>query len=192
MVQTLLPTYAERVQKIEVIGADIKRLVWERSIEGALYSGKENRLESLLSAFVKMSALHQRLSRFVGNTTPSQLEQELLGLGQSLSARRTLRCVSCCNRRCRSPSAASRQQETLDNQLRLLGVRMGTLEMSLDYLRSHVFGGRSEQELSAEIEQLMSNLSYLVEVESEVNTSVERLGPPPLPTMTRTQNLRNP
>jgi hypothetical protein len=177
----LEPAYTDRIQKLEVIGADIRRLVWERSLERALYSGDENRLESLLLAFIRMSALHQRLSRFVGNVSPAQMEQELLGLGQSLSAEKDPSVRFLLQQALSIAQRRFEQHSQLDSQLRLLGVRMGTLEMSLEYLRSQVFAGRSEQDLSAEIAHMMTNLSYLVELETEVNTSVERIGPPPLP-----------
>jgi hypothetical protein len=181
LLRTLDPAYSTKVEKLEAIGADIRRLVWERHLEGALFAGSENRLESLLRGFGKMAALHQRLLRFVGDVSPNQLEQELVGLGQSLSAEKDpsvrflmQQAVSIAQRR-------FEQQEQLGSQVRLLGVKMGTLEMSLDYLRSQIFGGRSKQELSTEIAQMVGNLTFLMESESEISTSVERLKPTVMP-----------
>jgi hypothetical protein len=173
--------YTDRIQRIEVVGTDIRRLSWERSIEVALYSGEENRLEALLLAFIRMAALHQRLARYAGSASASQLEQELMGLGQSLAAEKDPSVRFLLQQALSIAQRRFEQQSKLESQLRLLGVRMGTLEMSLDYLRSQIFAGRSEQDISAEVSHLMGNLSYLVEMESDVNTSVERLGPPPLP-----------
>jgi hypothetical protein len=175
--QTLDQEYAARVQKLEDIGADIRRLVWERGLEAALFASQENRLESLLLGFCRMAALHQRLVRFVGTATPGQLEEELVGLGQSLSAEKDPSVRFLLQQALTIAQRRFEQQEKLGSQLRLLGVRMGTLEMSLDYLRSQIFAGRSRQELSAEIAQMVSNLSFLLEVEAEVNTSVERIKP---------------
>jgi hypothetical protein len=176
--KTLEPDYVGRLEKIEAVGTDIRRMIWERGLEGALFSGTENRLESLLLGFAKMAALHQRLSRLIGGTDPNLLEQELVALGQSLSSEKDGSIRFVLQQAIGIAQRRFEQRERLENQLRLLGVRMGTLEMSLDYLRSNVFAGRSEKDLAAEITQLMSNLSYLVELETEVNTSVERLHPP--------------
>jgi hypothetical protein len=181
LVQSLGPEYAARVEKLEGIGVDIRRLVWERALEGALFSGDENRLESLLLGFSKMAALHERLSRFVGTTNPAQLEQELVGLGQSLSAEKDPSLRYLLQQALAIAQARFEQQEQMGSQLRLLGVRMGTLEMSLDYLRSQIFAGRSRQELSAEIAQMVGNLSFLLDIESEINTSVERIQPTVVP-----------
>jgi hypothetical protein len=189
IVQTLQPEYAERVEKLEGIGTDIRRLVWERSLEGALFADQENRLESLLLGFCRMASLHQRLSRFVGNTNAVQAEQELLGLGQSLSAEKDPSVRFLLQQALSIAQRRFEQQEQLSGQLRLLSVRMGTLEMSLDYLRSQIFGGRSRQELSAEIAQMVSGLSFLLEIEAEINTSVERIKPTVVP-VSQPQALR--
>jgi hypothetical protein len=176
--KTLEPDYASRVEKLEAVGIDIRRMIWERGLEGALFTGNENRLESLLMGFTKMASLHQRLSRLIGGTDPNRLEQELVALGQSLSSEKDASIRFVLQQAIAIAQRRFEQQEQLENQLRLLGVRMGTLEISLDYLRSNIFAGTSEKDLAAEITQLMSNLSYLVELETEVNTSVERLHKP--------------
>ena len=113
--------------------------------------------------------------RFVGDANPNQLEHELVGLGQSVSAEKDASVRFLMQQALSIAQRRFEQQEQLGGQLRLLGVRMGTLEMSLDYLRSQIFGGRSKQELSAEIAQMVGNLSFLVDAESEVNTSVGRV-----------------
>jgi hypothetical protein len=181
VLRTLDPAYAARVEKLEGVGADIRRLVWERGLEGALFAGRENRLESLLRGFARMAALHQRLLRFVGDANPNQLEHELVGLGQSLSAEKDPSVRFLMQQALSIAQRRFEQQEQLGSQVRLLGVRMGTLEMSLDYLRSQIFGGRSKQELSSEITQMVGNLSFLMESESDLNTSVERVKPAAVP-----------
>ncbi len=181
VVQTLEGEYAARCERLETIGSDIRRLVWDRGLESALFAGDENRLESLLLGFSRMAALHQRLSRFVGTSSPGQLEEELLGLGQSLSSEKNPSVRFLLQQALTIAQRRFDQQEQLGSQLRLLGVRMGTLEMSLDYLRSQIFSGRSRQEVSAEIAQMVTSLGFLMEMEAEVNTSVERIQPKVVP-----------
>jgi hypothetical protein len=161
-VGALDPAYATRVQRLEELGADIRRLAWERELEPALLQG-ENRLEAALAAFLEMAALHQQLSRFSRHADSAQLEAEVLSLGQSLASEQdpTARGVLA-----QALSIAHRrfeQQESLENELRLLSYRMGTVEMSLDYLRASIFAGRSERDLSLETAQLMEGLAPLAE-----------------------------
>jgi len=164
-IRELEPAYAARVQKLEEIGADIRQRAWQREIESVLRQGEENRLEALLAAFIRMAAQHQRLSHLAKPASAAQLGEEVLGLGQSLSAEHDpaargvlMQALSIAQRRLE-------QQDLLEGQLRVLGYRMGTLEMSLDYLRSQMFAGRSEHDLSAEVAQLIATLTPLSDVE---------------------------
>ena len=178
--QTLDPTYASRVEKLEAVGADIRRLVWERGLESALYSGEENRLESLLFAF-SGSAAPPRSAWPVSWVTPTRTIRAGTGGFGSVAVRGEGRFRALLD--AAGALIAQRrleQQEQLGNELRLLGVRMGTLEMSLDYLRSQIFGGRSKQELSAEIAQMATNLSFVVNAEGVVE-SVGRVQPSVVP-----------
>lgn len=168
----LEPSYAARVAALETVGNDIRRLVWERGLASALRPVDANHLESLLLTFTKMATLHQRLSRFTRHLKPAQLEEEILGLGQSLSTEQNPSIRFLLSQALSMAQGRFEQQEQLESQLRVLGVKMATLEMSLDYLRSHIFGGRSERDLAADVGQLMANLSFLSDLEAEATPAM--------------------
>jgi hypothetical protein len=175
-VRGLEPAYATRTRGLQNMAGEIRRLARERGIDPRLFDGPDDRLEMLLASFVKMAALHQRLSRFVSDSGPNHLEEEIVRLGQSLAdekdpaVRLSLRQALTLGQR------RLKQHEQIDSQRRALGVKMGTLEMSFDYLRSHVFSGSPPQELAIELQELIAGASFLNAAEAEANASLARMG----------------
>ena len=171
----LEPVYATRVKALRLLGGEIRRLSRERGIDPRLFDAPDDRLELLVGSFVKMAALHQRLSRFVADASPVHLEEEIVRLGQALAdekdpaVRLSLRQALTLGQR------RLKQHEQIESQRRALGVKMGTLEMSFDYLRSHVFSGSPAQELATEMQELVAGASFLTAAEAEANASLARL-----------------
>ena len=80
-----------------------------------------------------------------------------------------------------------KQHEQIDSQRRALGVKISTLEMSFDYLRSHVFGGSSAEELALALDELAAGASFLPAAEAEVHASIAKLQSPVTRTVTGAQ-----
>jgi hypothetical protein len=178
LVRALEPGYASNVQKIEELGDDIRRLVSERGLEAALVQSGENRLERLLRDFIRMASQHQQLSAVSKHVDSKQLEEEVLGLGQSLASEHNPSARVVLEQALAIAQRRFEQQEQLEEQIRLIGYKMGTLEMSLDYLRAHISPGRSERDLSAEVAQIMQSLGSLSEL--DVSASALPQTPPPV------------
>jgi hypothetical protein len=185
VVRGLEPVYATRTRALQSMADEIRRLARERGIDPRLFAGPDDRLEMLLASFVKMAALHQRLSRFVADGSPNHLEEEIVRLGQSLAdekdpaVRLSLRQALTLGQR------RLKQHEQIESQRRALGVKMGTLEMSFDYLRSHVFSGSAPQELAIELQELVAGANFLTAAEAEANASLARMSVVPT-SITRT------
>ena len=185
LVRDLEPAYASRARILVDMSNEIRRLARERGMDPRLFQGPDDRLELLLTSFVKMAVLHQRLSRFVADGSPNHLEEEIVRLGQALAdekdpaVRLSLRQALTLGQR------RLKQHEQIESQRRALGVKMGTLEMSFDYLRSHVFSGSPPQELAAELQELVAGASFLGAAEAEANASLARMSGSPS-TITRT------
>jgi hypothetical protein len=173
-IRELEPAYATRVEKLEALGRDIREVVWQRQIGSMLQQAGENQLEALLLAFVRMAVQHQRLSRLAKPTSASKLGEEVLGLGQSLSAEHDPSARSVLMQALSIAQRRLQQQDLLESQLRVLGYRMGTLEMSLEYLRSQIVAGRPEHELSAEVAQLVATLTPPSDVDGPETTAQPR------------------
>jgi hypothetical protein len=184
VVKALEPMYGTRVKTLHAMAEEIRRLSRERGFDARLFeSGRdpsEDKLGVLIGSFVKMALLHQRLSRFVADGSPGHLEEEIVRLGQALAdekdpaVRLSLRQALTLGQR------RLKQHEQIESQRRALGVKMGTLEMSFDYLRSHVFSGSPPQELAAELQELVAGASFLSAAEAEANASLARLTSTPI------------
>jgi len=170
----LSPEYTGRVGTLARLEAEIRRLVSERGLDRAFAEDSRLKLEALVGAFSKMSALHQRLVRFLTDTPTAPLEQDVLRLGQALAeetdpaVRLSLRqALSLAQRRLK-------HHEQIENTLRALDVKMATLEMSFHHMRSQAYGGGSEVELGAELEELITGSSFLPHLEAETGAALTR------------------
>ena len=175
VVRGLEPVYGTRAKALQAMATEIRRLSRERGIDPRLFEGPDDRLGVLLGSFVKMAVLHQRLSRFASDGSPNHLEEEIVRMGQALAdekdpaVRLSLRQALTLGQR------RLKQHEQIESQRRALGVKMGTLEMSFDYLRSQIFSGSPPQELAAELQELVASANFLTAAEAEANASLARL-----------------
>jgi hypothetical protein len=173
--RTLEPVYAERVGVVETMASDIRRMVKERSLDPAPLDRPDRGLDALLMLFVKMAALHQQLTRFSGSVNTAHVEAEIVRLGQAVgeekdpSVKLSLRQALAIGQR------RLKQHEVIESQRRAVGVKMTTLEMSFDYLRSHVFGGTTPHELAAEMDEVAAGASFLSAAEAEAQAAFAKM-----------------
>jgi hypothetical protein len=182
----LAPHYAARLKALEGLSREIRRLVIDRGLDPSPLDREGRGLDAMLLVFVKIATLHQQLDQFAGAGSVGQVEQELMRLGQALadekdmSVRLTLRQALTLGQR------RLKQHEQIDSQRRALGIKLSTLEMSFDYLRSHVFGGSSAEELALALDELAAGASFLPAAEAEVQASIAKLQNPVTRTVTGT------
>ena len=172
------PVHAARVRALETMAAEIRRLAVERGVDPAPLDRPGRGLDALLLAFVRLASLHERLGRSQGGAAVMPVEQEIARITASLadekdpSLRLSLRqALALAQRRLK-------QHEQMDIQRRALGIKMSTLEMSFDYLRSHIYGGSSPAQLAAELEELHQGVNFLPAAEAEVQVALDRLASP--------------
>ena len=184
--RALEPQYATRLRALEGLAAEVRRLVVERGLDPAPLDREGRGLDAMLLVFVKVAGLHQQLGRFGGPGGIGQVEEDMMRLAQLLAdekdpgVRLTLKQALGLGQR------RLKQHEQIDSQRRALGVKLSTLEMSFDYLRSHVFGGSTAQELALALDELAAGASFLPAAEAEVHASIAKLQNPVTRTVTGT------
>jgi hypothetical protein len=181
-VTRLDPAYANQVRKLESMAADVRRLTEARGLDAVALDRPERGLDSLLLAYTKLATLHQQLSRpIAGGATldgPNPVELELARISAALAEekdptlRLSLRQAMAIGQR------RLKQHEQVDIQRRALGIKMSTLEMAFDYLRSHVHGGTTEDELARELDEIHAGLSFLPAAEAEAQAAIAKLQNP--------------
>jgi hypothetical protein len=186
----LAPHYGTRLKALEGLSREIRRLVIDRGLDPSPLDREGRGLDAMLLVFVKIATLHQQLDHFAGAGSVGHVEQELMRLGQQLadekdmSVRLTLRQALTLGQR------RLKQHEQIDSQRRALGIKLNTLEMSFDYLRSHVFGGSSAEELALALDELAAGASFLPAAEAEVQASIAKLQNPVTRTVTGAQLIQ--
>jgi len=170
----LTPAYADRVGSLERVVAEIHLLAQERQLQRDSLAG----LGPLLEAFGRMAVLHQRLSHFLSRMTSERLREELARISNSAAAEQDPGIKLSLRQSLTLIQRRLAQHEKLESTQRALGIKMSTFELSVEYLRSQVFGGASESELVAEINELRSSTGFLLATESEAQAQLARFEHP--------------
>jgi hypothetical protein len=166
---------AARVRKVGRTAGEIWSSAIERNLESQFGLGGREKLGAVVQAFARMASVHQRLSRFMGDGRTSGVEDELVRLGQSLAdekdpaVRLSLRQALAVGQR------RLKQLEQIESTRRTLEVKMATLEMSFEYIRSQVFGGAGEDELTSALDEMVSATGFIADVEAETSASLQRM-----------------
>jgi hypothetical protein len=117
---------------------------------------REDRLGGLVQAFSRMCVMHQRLNRLLAAAPVTPITEEIARLERDLKQETDPAVRSSLTEAVQLGRRRLRQQGQIETRRRALGVKMGTLESSFEYLRSHLLGGGSENELLVEIDELLA------------------------------------
>jgi hypothetical protein len=174
-VAALDPEPAARVRAVGQAAAEIWRLAREQGLDRGLGIEGREKLGTLVQSFGRMATVYQRLTRFLGDSRTSTVEEELQRLGQALNdekdpgVRLSLRQAVAVGQR------RLKQLEQIESTRRTLEVKMSTLQMSFEYVRSQVFSGTSIDELASALDEMVSSTGFVSDVEAEAAASLSRV-----------------
>lgn len=179
----LEPSYAAQVRNLEALAEEVRRLTEARGLDPAPLDRLDRGLDSLLLAFTKLAALHQQLSQPVGgagagDAASNPVAQELARISAALAEEKDPTLKLSLKQAMAIGQRRLKQHEQVDIQRRALGIKMSTLEMSFDYLRSHVFGGTTAQDLARELDEIHAGLTFLPAAEAEAQAAIAKLQSP--------------
>jgi hypothetical protein len=164
--------YVTRVQTLAQVVDDVRRLADERALDPMLFGPDGDRLHGAVHTLIKMSLVHQRLSRFLAGSQSSQIEEEVVRLGRALAAEKDPGVRLSLKQALTVGQRRLKQHEQIESTRRALEAKMKTLELSLDYLRSQVFSGTSEVELVAQLDEIVSGATFVSDLEAEANAAM--------------------
>jgi len=173
--RALDPDAAARVRSVGHAAAEIWRLAQEQGLDHTLGTETRDKLGTLVHAYSRMAAVYQRLTRFLGDSRTSAVEEELVRLGQALAdekdpaVRLSLRQALAVGQR------RLKQLEQIESTRRTLEVKMSTMQMSFEYVRSQVFSGAGADELVGALDEMVTAASFVSEVEAEAAASLSRV-----------------
>jgi hypothetical protein len=168
--------YAGRVQALEWAANETRKLARQGGLHPAILGPGEAKIEALVQSFVKMATLHQRLSRFLYETQHgNHPQQEMARLTQELEQEKNAGVRLSLRQALALAQRRGKQLEQMEGATRALEVKMSTLEMSFDFLRSQIVGGASQDEVAAALEELVTGTSFVRELEAETGVSLQRV-----------------
>jgi hypothetical protein len=164
--------YTARVNQIGRVVDEIRRLAAERGMDPLVFERGGDRLQGLVQTFIQMSALHQRLIRFLSGSPTGNLDEEVARLSKEMTAEKDAGVRLTLRQTLTVAQRRQKQHEQIEGTRRALEAKMRTLEMSMDYLRSQVFAGGSEGDLENQLEELAATVSFLPDLEAEANSTI--------------------
>jgi hypothetical protein len=174
--QSLEPLYANRIATLGELSRRIRALASERGFSRSL-GGEGDRLSDLQRAFTQLAAQHQRLSRILTETPTAPIAAQVTGIEAALAQERDETVRLSLSRALALGHRRLKQQVRHESQRRAIGVKLKTVEMSFDYLRSHILAGGSEADLHEEIDQVLATAAWSSLIDGEGEGSVSKSMP---------------
>ncbi len=163
--------YVERFDELRRQSEEIQKLGEQNtSLEARLIESEMAKLGRLLHAFLQMATVHQRLERFLGESDVAEIQHEIERVQNQLRKEQNREIAASLRQNLGLAEKRLRQHTRISDMHRLLAVKMDTLEKSFNYLRSHIVGVGTREELAEEIDGL------ILGVESVENMSEETSG----------------
>jgi hypothetical protein len=162
----LEPEVAARVRELGAGILALGSLAGDGSLEGALGATGAEKLEALLASYARMAGVHRRLTALMGSGRGG-VEDELMRLGRALpdekdaTVRMSMRQAQSFGQR------RLKQIQDVESTRRVLEVKMSTLEMSLQLLRSKLSSGLGADDLGADLDEMLLASRFSPEIEAE-------------------------
>jgi hypothetical protein len=176
LVQTLDREYVARFQSLREQADEIQTLAREnQGFETSLLQSEMAKLDELLGAFLKMAANHQRLAHYLRANPSSDVERDIARGQRALRQEDDPRVQASLKQAMALAQKRLRQHEQIENAWKALSVQMDTLEKAFDYLKSHILGIGTGAELAEELDNLVTGVATVSELEASTNELMTEL-----------------
>jgi hypothetical protein len=131
------------------------------------------KLAELGAVFVRFSAVHERLARFVDETSVGDIEQEILRTREQLAAERDLAVRVTVRQALTLAERRLAQWEQIGNTRRAVEVKLDTLEKSFAYVRSRAMGLASSADVVRDLDALLGQVQTVSALEAETQEATK-------------------
>jgi hypothetical protein len=170
LVATLDQDYVTRWQALKDLADEIQTLARENEgLETALLQSEMAKLDELLGSFVKMAANHQRLMRYLQHNPVAEVERDIARAQRALRQEGDPRVQASLKQALALAQKRLKQHEQIEGAWKALSVQMDTLEKAFDYLKSHILGIGTGAELAEELDNLVTGVATVSELEASTN-----------------------
>jgi hypothetical protein len=172
------PGYIERFDALREMSEEIQKLGGKnRSLEARILEAEMAKLGRLLHGFLHMAVVHQRLGQFLEGDEVEDIERDIRTAENELRVEKNREVAAGLRQSLGLAQKRLQQHVRIHDMHRLLGVKMDTLEKSFAFLRSHILGVGTREELAQEIDDLIvgvESVESLSEETSGLLTDLER------------------
>ena len=176
LASTLDPEYLERFEALRRMADEIQSLARENEgLETSLLQSEMAKLGQLLHSFLKMAANHQRLQHYLSQSPVSEVERDIARCQRSLRQETDSRVQASLKQAMALAQKRLKQHQQVEGAWKALSVQMDTLEKAFDYLKTHIMGIGTGAELAEELDNLVSGVSTVSELEASTNEIMDEL-----------------
>jgi hypothetical protein len=172
------PDYLARFEALRALSVEIQDLGEKnRSLEARIIAGEMAKLGRLLHGFLQMAVVQQRLGHFLQVDDANDIERDIRSAENQLRSEKNREVAAGLRQSLGLAQRRLQQHVRINDMHRLLGVKMDTLEKSFQFLRSHILGVGTREELAQEIDDLIvgvESVESLSEETSGLLTDMER------------------
>jgi hypothetical protein len=128
-----------------------------------------------MHSFLKMAAVHQRLHHYIGGNAVTEIERDIARCQRTLKTEDDPRVQASLKQALALAQKRLKQYHQIEGAWKALSVQMDTLEKSFDYLKSHILGIGTREELAAELDNLVTGVATVAELESSTDDLMKEL-----------------
>jgi hypothetical protein len=179
LVSSLDEEYASRFEALRQQSEEIQGLAREnQGLATSLLQDEMAKLGQLLHSFLRMAAHHQRLARYLGQNPVGEVERDIARGQRALRQESDPRVQASHRQALTLAQKRLKQHQQIEGAWKALSVQMDTLEKSFDYLKSHILGIGTPEELAQELDNLVSGVSTVSELEASTSELMDELKGP--------------
>lgn len=171
--QALDGVYTSRLVALERVLEEVRALARQGGDEAAL-APVFARLDSIRPGVLRVSQVHQRLTRFLNDPAQADVEQEIARLDEAFTTERDLGVRFTLRQAIVLAQRRKQDRDRLVGMRRAIELRLEMIDRSVTHLRSRSATLLSPAELDAEVEALAAQLASVAALEAEASAEPER------------------
>ena len=162
--------YVGRYEALRAMAAEIRKLAEEnQGLDTALIQDEMGKLDQLLDSFLRMATSRQRLAQYLKENPSSDVERDIVQAQRALRQEEEPRVQASLKQSIALAQKRLGKHEQIEGAWKALSVQMDTLEKSFDYLKSHILGIGTREELAAALDNLVAGVSTVSELDPSVD-----------------------
>ena len=167
LIYNLADRYLNRYDALRAMVTEIRKLAAEnQGLETTLIQDEMAKLDQLLDSFLRMATAHQRLASYLEQNSAADVEREIADDQRALRRESDPRVQASLKQAISLAQKRLAKHEQIEGAWKSLSVQMDTLEKSFDYLKSHILGIGTREELAAALDDLVSGVSSVSELDA--------------------------